>query len=188
QQAGAGRPDRRPAAERRRAEDREGRTQVDRAAGAGAPLRASFCREREELLDGTQGGRRDHPERARAARPEGGPQQREEDPERCGPRTTHEEQRAHRVRETGPIERAEGEEQYPGGQAVRGCATAAPREAVRVVGGQRRARRLWAWLGPGSRGGIDGHRFLSGEDRKSTRLNSSHGSNSYAVFCLKKKM
>src|SRR5207245_10429514 len=24
-------------------------------------------------------------------------------------------------------------------------------------------------------------------DRKSTRLNSSHGSNSYAVFCLKKK-
>src|SRR6266852_4017593 len=26
-----------------------------------------------------------------------------------------------------------------------------------------------------------------GPDRKSTRLNSSHGSNSYAVFCLKKK-
>src|SRR5579863_5749768 len=26
-----------------------------------------------------------------------------------------------------------------------------------------------------------------GEDRKSTRLNSSHPSNSYAVFCLKKK-
>src|SRR5256884_2846072 len=25
------------------------------------------------------------------------------------------------------------------------------------------------------------------EDRKSTRLNSSHGYNSYAVFCLKKK-
>src|SRR5712692_11041148 len=25
------------------------------------------------------------------------------------------------------------------------------------------------------------------EDRKSTRLNSSHSSNSYAVFCLKKK-
>src|SRR3989337_2508579 len=25
------------------------------------------------------------------------------------------------------------------------------------------------------------------EDRKSTRLNSSHGSNSYAVFCLKKQ-
>src|SRR3989337_3297718 len=29
--------------------------------------------------------------------------------------------------------------------------------------------------------------FLSTADRKSTRLNSSHGSISYAVFCLKKK-
>src|SRR3712207_9400691 len=28
---------------------------------------------------------------------------------------------------------------------------------------------------------------LSGEDRKSTRLNSSHANISYAVFCLKKK-
>src|SRR5207249_8722281 len=28
----------------------------------------------------------------------------------------------------------------------------------------------------------------SAEDRKSTRLNSSHVSNSYAVFCSKKKM
>src|SRR3989337_3884952 len=35
-------------------------------------------------------------------------------------------------------------------------------------------------LHPG--GGVRGHR-----DRKSTRLNSSHGSISYAVFCLKKK-
>src|SRR5205809_2612157 len=43
----------------------------------------------------------------------------------------------------------------------------------------------------------DDHRFASGfglqlaqrasEDRKSTRLNSSHGYISYAVFCLKKK-
>src|SRR5207253_11209006 len=31
----------------------------------------------------------------------------------------------------------------------------------------------------------DGH--LGGEDRKSTRLNSSHVAISYAVFCLKKK-
>src|SRR3712207_7514612 len=31
--------------------------------------------------------------------------------------------------------------------------------------------------------GRDGHR----EDRKSTRLNSSHANISYAVFCLKKK-
>src|SRR5207245_6707348 len=28
---------------------------------------------------------------------------------------------------------------------------------------------------------------IGGVDRKSTRLNSSHGSTSYAVFCLKKK-
>src|SRR6266403_5220742 len=28
---------------------------------------------------------------------------------------------------------------------------------------------------------------LGGQDRKSTRLNSSHVENSYAVFCLKKK-
>src|SRR2546429_6736305 len=30
-------------------------------------------------------------------------------------------------------------------------------------------------------------RFRSSRDRKSTRLNSSHGYISYAVFCLKKK-
>src|SRR5690348_18095502 len=30
-------------------------------------------------------------------------------------------------------------------------------------------------------------RILNGRDRKSTRLNSSHPSISYAVFCLKKK-
>src|SRR3712207_1022272 len=30
-------------------------------------------------------------------------------------------------------------------------------------------------------------RFVSGRDRKSTRLNSSHANTSYAVFCLKKK-
>src|SRR5438128_5758790 len=32
-----------------------------------------------------------------------------------------------------------------------------------------------------------GEHRLSHQDRKSTRLNSSHGSISYAVFCLKKK-
>src|SRR2546422_6523566 len=32
-----------------------------------------------------------------------------------------------------------------------------------------------------------GARYLSVRDRKSTRLNSSHGYISYAVFCLKKK-
>src|SRR3712207_7384127 len=29
--------------------------------------------------------------------------------------------------------------------------------------------------------------WITGEDRKSTRLNSSHANISYAVFCLKKK-
>src|SRR3712207_7075670 len=32
-----------------------------------------------------------------------------------------------------------------------------------------------------------GRSKLAGEDRKSTRLNSSHANISYAVFCLKKK-
>src|SRR3712207_8280935 len=31
------------------------------------------------------------------------------------------------------------------------------------------------------------HRLVHGQDRKSTRLNSSHANTSYAVFCLKKK-
>src|SRR5207245_7119900 len=43
------------------------------------------------------------------------------------------------------------------------------------------ARRRAARRVPGSR------RRLEPQDRKSTRLNSSHGSISYAVFCLKKK-
>src|SRR2546422_4612440 len=34
---------------------------------------------------------------------------------------------------------------------------------------------------------IAGRMFNEQEDRKSTRLNSSHGYISYAVFCLKKK-
>src|SRR5438128_7394805 len=38
------------------------------------------------------------------------------------------------------------------------------------------------------RHGVAAARYASDEqDRKSTRLNSSHGSISYAVFCLKKK-
>src|SRR3712207_8742715 len=35
--------------------------------------------------------------------------------------------------------------------------------------------------------GADGARALPQQDRKSTRLNSSHAKISYAVFCLKKK-
>src|SRR3712207_7422496 len=34
---------------------------------------------------------------------------------------------------------------------------------------------------------VDVDRLMQGEDRKSTRLNSSHANISYAVFCLKKK-
>src|SRR2546428_12368126 len=34
---------------------------------------------------------------------------------------------------------------------------------------------------------VDGHGRGRAEDRKSTRLNSSHDQISYAVFCLKKK-
>src|SRR2546427_5960535 len=36
-------------------------------------------------------------------------------------------------------------------------------------------------------GGITRETIGAGEDRKSTRLNSSHSQISYAVFCLKKK-
>src|SRR3712207_7332775 len=35
--------------------------------------------------------------------------------------------------------------------------------------------------------GLIGGNIFHGEDRKSTRLNSSHANISYAVFCLKKK-
>src|SRR5207249_7290520 len=39
----------------------------------------------------------------------------------------------------------------------------------------------------GSKGVYTAGTTVSGKDRKSTRLNSSHVSISYAVFCLKKK-
>src|SRR5687768_18177750 len=65
---------------------------------------------------------------------------------------------------------------------------------ISPAGGPRRAARSSAahhpsWLAP-DRSGLRG-RFTASEasvqDRKSTRLNSSHGYISYAVFCLKKK-
>src|SRR5438445_8276049 len=40
---------------------------------------------------------------------------------------------------------------------------------------------------PGSQVTLEEARFLERQDRKSTRLNSSHANISYAVFCLKKK-
>src|SRR5699024_12785018 len=42
-------------------------------------------------------------------------------------------------------------------------------------------------LGPQRVQQQSGHRHTDRQDRKSTRLNSSHVSISYAVFCLKKK-
>src|SRR3712207_8728037 len=61
------------------------------------------------------------------------------------------------------------------------------REAVR-----RNAHHVGGQDGPGraQRTLREGDRDLplsAGEDRKSTRLNSSHANISYAVFCLKKK-
>src|SRR2546429_3656324 len=53
--------------------------------------------------------------------------------------------------------------------------------AFLAVERQRHACRLRA------RGANDLERFAHRGDRKSTRLNSSHGYISYAVFCLKKK-
>src|SRR4051812_49926232 len=54
---------------------------------------------------------------------------------------------------------------------------------VRPERGDRRSIEIWAGLCRRD-GERNGHR---GRDRKSTRLNSSHMSISYAVFCLKKK-
>src|SRR3712207_8387012 len=54
---------------------------------------------------------------------------------------------------------------------------------VRDSGDEFRGPRAAGWGGPPTRRSA-GSRF---QDRKSTRLNSSHANISYAVFCLKKK-
>src|SRR3712207_7235615 len=47
---------------------------------------------------------------------------------------------------------------------------------------------LWAAFDPGrGRRGVQSGQASFAQDRKSTRLNSSHANISYAVFCLKKK-
>src|SRR5437763_13092124 len=57
---------------------------------------------------------------------------------------------------------------------------------ARLRGGLRRAARRARPLGAGA-GVMTRHLLVTNEDRKSTRLNSSHRCISYAVFCLKKK-
>src|SRR2546426_7711846 len=59
-----------------------------------------------------------------------------------------------------------------------------PRVLVRFPAGTVSASSAGS---PLVRGGVQGGRLGPGEDRKSTRLNSSHLVISYAVFCLKKK-
>src|SRR5438132_8388833 len=63
-------------------------------------------------------------------------------------------------------------------------------DAVRLARGLRQAERQRQRRAapPGHRPGRDLRRPAGhGQDRKSTRLNSSHTVISYAVFCLKKK-
>src|SRR2546422_4437248 len=62
-----------------------------------------------------------------------------------------------------------------------------------VAGGHRLQAREEHAAGPGPADGLPHalqrlHACRSVLDRKSTRLNSSHGYISYAVFCLKKKI
>src|SRR5688572_31098171 len=54
-------------------------------------------------------------------------------------------------------------------------------------GGHRQRRLTILLIGCGL-AGLDVGSDQLGEDRKSTRLNSSHSQISYAVFCLKKKI
>src|SRR5687768_18179437 len=71
-------------------------------------------------------------------------------------------------------------------QPAMAAATAAPTIQRRLMRGGRREE----WRGsrmPATRDQPDSGRRPAGRDRKSTRLNSSHGYISYAVFCLKKK-
>src|SRR2546427_6071975 len=74
---------------------------------------------------------------------------------------------------------------FPYTTLFRSEARRAERDAHGGAGDQDQDRR------PAGRGGDRAHRGLSrgarAQDRKSTRLNSSHSQISYAVFCLKKK-
>src|SRR6267143_6053470 len=65
------------------------------------------------------------------------------------------------------------------------CAPRAPPAARRRRPARGSRRRMAPAAGAARRG--PGRSPPGGADRKSTRLNSSHSSISYAVFCLKKK-
>src|SRR5207245_10330203 len=65
---------------------------------------------------------------------------------------------------------------FPYTTLFRSVSLPAQRSASAAISASARAAPRW------TAADLDGHR-----DRKSTRLNSSHGSISYAVFCLKKK-
>src|SRR5690606_39629327 len=112
----------------------------------------------------------------RTARPHGSP------PPHDGPRTTH----------LGPGNGAVVRHRRGGGRDMRDSHRAeaerllgrAVEEEVRRTGGRTDGKVL---LGR-ARGALDAMaQTAAEEDRKSTRLNSSHVKNSYAVFCLTKK-
>src|SRR5205085_7012562 len=77
---------------------------------------------------------------------------------------------------------------YEGGYAWRGRPGTGFAAAHHVVDGVSTARSdaevVTHFTGRGSVSRVD---LALGQDRKSTRLNSSHSQISYAVFCLKKK-
>src|SRR6267143_5914860 len=75
-----------------------------------------------------------------------------------------------------PPECADGMSRWRGPEwEARWCGRASPPPRVRVLDSTPGAK--YCAMHPSANGG----------DRKSTRLNSSHSSISYAVFCLKKK-
>src|SRR5690349_24645857 len=73
---------------------------------------------------------------------------------------------------------------FPYTTLFRSCRKRSIRECHSHIGGLKCGVRR---LGDTHRQLLDVHQAVTDEDRKSTRLNSSHVEISYAVFCLKKK-
>src|SRR5687768_18313935 len=71
--------------------------------------------------------------------------------------------------------------------AVIGPMMALCRQEEKVIGAKAKQSEDRAGSGSDSAGGNSPYGEPHNTDRKSTRLNSSHGYTSYAVFCLKKK-